>query len=236
MDACGEACIAPVNATPRCTSGGVCDFACSSPFRRVGDACTCAPSTCEALGFVECGAPDDGCGTTLDCGSCAMGSICDRGRCGCSPDAHEPNDAQGIPTIIASDLNDALDPDTEVTDFSLHASTDRDWIRWHVIDGFDVGGNPVITVTLDGVPVGADYDLAAFFQCDSGGDATTCDVGSPDARVGRGCAAATVGPSIETVTLSTECSGIDEHGGLFVLVTARSFTSCGNYRVRVSVR
>lgn len=234
---CGEACVAPARGVASCTSDGACDFACTSPFRRVGDACTCLPATCEELGFVECGAPDDGCGTTLDCGSCPMGGTCVAGRCGCAPDLHEPNDTQSTFTVISGDLDDSMDPDTMVADFGLHSMDDEDWIRWHVVDGFDLGGNPIITVTLEGVPIGADYDLAAFFRCDSGGDATACDVGTPDFRVGRGCASATAGAgAVETVTLSTECSGLDEHGGLYVLVTARTFTTCGTYRVQVSVR
>ncbi len=35
----------------------------------------CAPSTCAELG-AECGATDDGCGTTISCGGCAVGEFC----------------------------------------------------------------------------------------------------------------------------------------------------------------
>lgn len=233
---CGEPCPAPERATATCARDGRCDFTCASPFRRVGDACTCTPSTCEALGFVECGEPDDGCGTPLDCGTCAMGGACVAGRCGCPPDAHEENDSASTATRIAGDLNDADDPDTSVSDFNLHSARDEDWIRWHVVDGFDLGGNPIITVSLADAPIGADYDLAAYYECDSGGDATTCDLGTADASVGPGCRSATVGSSVERVTLSTECSGIDEHGTLYVRVRSTIFAGCGGYRVLVSVR
>ncbi len=44
---------------------------------------TCARATCESLGR-ECGAGDDGCGGTLECGSCGAEAGCSpEGRCGC---------------------------------------------------------------------------------------------------------------------------------------------------------
>lgn len=43
---------------------------------------TCEPQTCGTLGHA-CGAPDDGCGTSLDCGSCPNGQFCSAdGVCG----------------------------------------------------------------------------------------------------------------------------------------------------------
>jgi hypothetical protein len=234
---CGEACIAPTNGTATCTGAGTCDFTCNSPFRRVGDACMCTPSTCEDLGFMECGMPDDGCGTPLDCGSCDGGRTCERGLCACPADAHEENDSRSTATVIPGDLDDSTDPDTSVNDFSIHVMRDVDWIRWHVIDGFDLGGNPVITVTLDMLPIGADYDMSAYFVCDSGGDASSCEVGTSDNMVGRGCRSANVGAGItESVRIATECSGIDEHGFLYVRVDPRTLAACGDYRVTLNVR
>lgn len=233
---CGEACIAPEHGTPSCTAGGECAFSCVSPFRRVGELCTCTPSTCEMLGFVECGAPDDGCGTTLDCGTCDGGGACVAGHCGCAADGHEENDSRSTATVMpGGDLNDADDPDVPpVTDFSLDDMRDVDWMRWHVVDGFDVGGNPIVTVTLDGVPLGADYDLGVFFACDSGGDAHTCDMGTAS---GGGCVSAQPGAGVvEIARLTTECSGLDENGFLYVQVSSRTLSVCGNYRVSVSVR
>ena len=40
----------------------------------------CVPHTCESLGY-ECGSWDDGCGGTLDCGTCASGYVCTAGTC-----------------------------------------------------------------------------------------------------------------------------------------------------------
>ncbi|MEZ4221462.1 MAG: hypothetical protein R3B13_11095 [Polyangiaceae bacterium] len=49
-----------------CTSSGTC----------------CAPTTCAAAGKT-CGSMSDGCGTTLNCGTCASGDTCSGNVCGC---------------------------------------------------------------------------------------------------------------------------------------------------------
>lgn len=45
---------------------------------RLGRASTCTPRTCAQLGFV-CGQVGDGCGGTLNCGTCPIGSTCGGG-------------------------------------------------------------------------------------------------------------------------------------------------------------
>ena len=40
----------------------------------------CVPATCDSL-VHECGQPSDGCGGTLDCGSCGNTELCDSGLC-----------------------------------------------------------------------------------------------------------------------------------------------------------
>lgn len=44
----------------------------------------CQPATCAELGHA-CGSFDDGCGGTLDCGTCGAGEMCDQGQCVCAP-------------------------------------------------------------------------------------------------------------------------------------------------------
>jgi hypothetical protein len=70
-----------------CQNGGTCDSAepytctCSPDF--TGPNCetpACVPTNCAAQG-ATCGAIPDGCGETLDCGSCASGSACEEGTC-----------------------------------------------------------------------------------------------------------------------------------------------------------
>jgi hypothetical protein len=46
-------------------------------------AVTCVPTTCPAAG-ATCGALPDGCGGSLDCGSCSVGEVCSANAC-CSP-------------------------------------------------------------------------------------------------------------------------------------------------------
>ncbi|WP_437931580.1 calcium-binding EGF-like domain-containing protein [Sorangium sp. So ce291] len=70
-----------------CQNGGTCDpgepYTCTCPAGFTGPSCetpACVPTTCAAQG-ATCGAIPDGCGETLDCGSCAAGSTCEDGTC-----------------------------------------------------------------------------------------------------------------------------------------------------------
>ena len=234
---CGEACPAPAMGTASCSSAGACDFTCPVPFRREGDACVCTPRTCESMGAM-CGAPDDGCGTTLDCGTCASGACVD-GRCSCAPDPHEPaNDSRSNAPSFGSYDDSEDPPDGVVGDLSLDEETDVDWMRFSIVDGNDFG-NPELTVTLDRVPSGADYRLSAFYVCGGGTDASTCSMGSSDNEVGRGCSASTGTAGSAVVAIATECEHLstDESGTLYVRVRASTWGgSCEPYRVRLRVR
>jgi hypothetical protein len=44
----------------------------------VKNACSCTPTTCQALG-ATCGVVSDGCNGALDCGSCPSGQTCQTG-------------------------------------------------------------------------------------------------------------------------------------------------------------
>jgi len=63
---------APCDATLPCCSGSSCQ----------NGTCVqdCVPTTCAAQG-ATCGTISDGCGDTLDCGSCGAGFACDAGQC-----------------------------------------------------------------------------------------------------------------------------------------------------------
>ncbi|MFT3771512.1 MAG: calcium-binding EGF-like domain-containing protein [Minicystis sp.] len=63
---------APCDATLPCCSGAACEAGHCVEL--------CAPTTCEAQGQA-CGTLADGCGDTLDCGSCAAGFACNAGQC-----------------------------------------------------------------------------------------------------------------------------------------------------------
>jgi hypothetical protein len=43
----------------------------------------CGPKTCSTVG-AECGLATDGCGTSLNCGTCASPLVCNSGKCACS--------------------------------------------------------------------------------------------------------------------------------------------------------
>lgn len=237
---CGEPCPTPPDGEAACDDSGTCTFACPPPFHRVGTECVCTPRTCTELGFM-CGAPDDGCGSPLDCGSCTGGGVCMTGRCSCPLDEREPNDSRlAIDAQTFLDTMSDADDRTAVWMFGLHSASDVDWFKIAVVDDTDccwpTSNNPNITVTLDDIPSESNYDLAAYYVCASGGDSTTCSSGMEDNMIGRGCASASSGTTIETVGLDTDCSGDDDSGTLYVRVTSRSWGgSCAPYRLTITV-
>ena len=54
---------------------GTCGNACAAGYSCSAGVCTCAPTTCAAHGW-NCGTAPDGCGGTLNCGTCATGFVC----------------------------------------------------------------------------------------------------------------------------------------------------------------
>jgi hypothetical protein len=160
------------------------------------------------------------------------------GACECPLDAAEPNETSTTPTD-APTLTDEPDTDMSFDTWSLSSAGDVDWFRFPVTDAFDIG-NPVITVELDAIPAGSDYDLGAWYVCGIGSDATTCSTGTMDSTLGEGCISELGGLLPETVVLETDCSSItstDDSGHLFVRVRATEWSgSCEPYRIRVRVR
>lgn len=236
---CGEPCPTPPDGEAACDDSGTCTFACPPPFHRVGTECVCTPRTCTELGFM-CGAPDDGCGSPLDCGSCTGGGVCMTGRCSCPPDAREPNDSRlevnGQPVLAT--MNDADDTDLTFESFNIHAAGDVDWYRFDVDDGSD-GGAPVLSVWLDDIPAGSNYDLSAFWTCDDGTPGEGCNAGMPDHEIGFGCSSNSSGTTSEFVEIDSWCGHTfgGDPGTLYVRVTARSFGgSCAPYTLRVMAR
>ncbi len=232
-DGCGEPCTAPEGATATCTADGRCDFECEAPREKVGDRCECVPLTCAEAG-ASCGPLEDGCGGTLDCGTCADGTACVDGSCGCPPDEGEGNDVQAT----AHDLGEVSDqPRAEVVvdTFSLHSRTDVDWFELRVHDALDAS-NPDITVTLADAAPG--YIVGAWYVCDSGVNSSVCEQGEHSTVAGRGCSAPTDGTGATTMRLQGECGGWNEDGTLLVRVMASAAldeTACTPYRLGVVV-
>ncbi len=222
---CGDPCPTPPDGASSCDMAGLCTFECPVPFHREGTECVCTPRTCDELGFT-CGAPDDGCGSPLDCGSCGGDGVCVEGTCACGADEHEPNDSSLAAAVIGS-MTDAPDSHATFETFNIDAADDEDWFRISVDDRFDFG-NPQVTVTLDDIPAGSDYDLSAWYTCNGGGD-EGCTVGSP-------CTGRASGSIQEMVSFGTSCGGSDDDGTLWIRVTSSRWGgSCSPYTLDVDV-
>lgn len=193
---------------------------------------SCAPRTCQAIGK-KCGAHDDGCGGTLDCGKCvdsvctpktceelgktcgkqddACGGFVECGPCtACAPDANEGEAGNNTPDK-ASDLG-AL-TDTPASNRNLPSLTvgdgDEDWYKFTVSDGGFMG-NPEIVASVSGASV----EVGVFYMCNSAENFAECPnaTDKPDTTVGMGC----VGK--DKATLTTSCKGINENGTAWVRV------------------
>jgi hypothetical protein len=183
-----------------------------------------------------CGAPDNGCGTPLSCGTCGTNSTCLEGACSCTPDANEPNDTASTPHSLGT-YNDADDDEMSFTDSSVHSMADGDWFSFNVVDGLD-GGDPRITVTLDSIPTGSNYDMELFFACGPGGDSSTVDdcTAYTDGAGHNGCASRNSGVTREIATIIAHCSSTDEDGVALVhVIPAAWVNTCNNYSLNVYV-
>jgi hypothetical protein len=234
---CGEPCPTPPDGTASCTEEGECSFRCEPPFMEMDGMCVCMPRTCEEMGYM-CGAPDDGCGNALDCGTCEGDSECVDGVCGCPEDAQEPNESRlEIDGTIDAIPNESWT--AEYTDFSIHAADDVDWLAWDVSDSGTFDSDPVIRIDLSGIPEGSNYDLSAYYVCDEGDDATTCGTGATDNMIGRGCSASSSGTTQEAVELQVECDrglNTNDDGTLYVRITAPTWGgSCAPYTLTFDV-
>jgi hypothetical protein len=144
-----------------------------------GGACVvCQPSSCAELGFA-CGAHTNGCGATVDCGSCGAGEICTvEGRCACGDadgdgfastacGGDDCNDGDATVHRGAVELCDAIDNDCSgvVDDVVTEAYTTAAWVP----AGFF--GLPAGTLIIDG-PTAAWWDpvkggITASYTLDS---------------------------------------------------------------------
>jgi len=151
---------------------------------------------------------DDGCSGTMDC-TCGGGLACDTasGRCECNTqDGAEPNDS---PTE-AAELGTVTSTPSMWTDFFVDRENDHDWYAFAITGGMTLMGFRV-TVTLEGIPSGSNYDLIVYERCSSLTPATsrTCVTGTPvDDAAGEGCASRASGSGDETVVIDLpSCTG-----------------------------
>ena len=81
----------------------------------------CTPKTCQDLGW-ECGTTDDGCGGSLDCGTCSNGETCNDGKCEpVQEDVVEP--AQDVQETTEETISEEVtEPQEEVEETSEETS------------------------------------------------------------------------------------------------------------------
>lgn len=238
---CGDGCI---ELLPNNPSNG-CALGCGEPCPVADAICNpdgtcgmmgCEPMTCESL-MVECGVIENGCGGRSSCGSCdtGAGEVCMDGTCvvTCSVDPTEPNDSDTSVTSRGS-LGDFDEPVVTV-DAIIDPGSDEDWFRYRILDQND-GGAPVVTIGLQGVSPGSDLSIAAFFDCDTNDQQSTCNSGTTDNSLYHGCTS--VGLGTDTVEIATDCGGVfdSEDGDLYIRVRYESgASSCVMYTVRTGV-
>ncbi len=70
---------------------------------------SCVPYTCAGLGY-ECDTWSDGCGGTLDCGTCASGYTCSAGDCTAVPAPAPSPGAAAAPGVVVPGINIKVAP------------------------------------------------------------------------------------------------------------------------------
>lgn len=171
----------------------------------------CTPKTCAQLGKT-CGTAPDGCGGVASCGVCPAP---------CS-DAYEPNNDKNNAKSLGY-MSDA--PNSVKSISAALGDGDEDWYRVAVHDeGFD--GNPSVIAAVSG-----NHEVAVFYSCTNGGDASYCAEGSTqDNSFGKGCRGA------KSATLYTSCDGLADSGTAFIRVRkTASDAQCTPYSLSLNV-
>ncbi len=124
---------------------------------------TCVPLTCSTAG-AQCGSLSDGCGGTLQCGTCTTGNACNA--------SHQ------------------CVPDTQVPDFTLTPTVSSrtiakgGWARYPITTSGSTSGNALIHLSVSGMPAGSS---AGFGSTDiAAGSSTFLEVQTMPAYVAAG--------------------------------------------------
>ncbi len=241
---CGTPCPEPSEGgMATCTSSGLCDVQCTTPFVKMGDQCECRPQSCSEAGAMCGTGVDDGCGGTIDCGMCGEGRMCDdMNQCVCVVDEAEPNEEEleafQLMPEMGTDWPDTPDTMRVFSEFTLNTEDDVDIYRVRVRDAGTA--SPTLRVELRNIPAGSNFELGAFFRCDTSPNTTRCDgplLGMEmDGPLGRGCLSENPAQDPERVQLQTFCGGDDESGNLFIEVRSTTWmNACTPYELSVLV-
>jgi hypothetical protein len=162
---CGLACN-KINASSAACQSGSCQLSCSGSYQ-----------DCDAVGANGCEANIQT--DSANCGSCGtvceVGTPCLAGKCGCTPDADEPNESVLAPADlpVTADMR-PLDANntflisgnrTVVKTFTLTSGSDIDVHHLVLNDDLQDTKNPAFVITLEDVPEGAAYSIRALYQC-----------------------------------------------------------------------
>ena len=219
-----------------------------NPGACIQDTCVPDPSSivCEDK---MCGQLPDGCGGTLNCGSCGIVGTCNTAgtSCSCPSDTNEPNNNFSSATDLGSFTDD---PDSSwFENFSIHTDSDEDWFIFNVQDtGFS--GNPHISVWLNPMDPEdpsqwnegsdeSDYELIVWYSCNNGGNEHSCEDGfvSTDLSHGFSCWDPGNYQYYPGVRLGTECSGTTDESGTAVVMVRKQYRHgyCDSYDLSISV-
>lgn len=178
--------------------------------------------TCETL-EAECGSASDGCGGSVECGSCDPALRCQDNGCVPCPDEYEGSSAADpVDLGTMADIPNSRD----VRYATLHDLTDEDWFVASIRDRspriVPGGGPPNFHVRLTDYPEGLAPVLEATFVCDSGTLSYRCGSGSTDLGGGT---CRDDGADDESVHIfhDLDCTpndGDDANGELLIRVTA----------------
>lgn len=183
-----------------------------------GGSSACGTATCVSTSASTFRCDTSGTGGSCDDGdACTTGDACSGGTCAGTPriDGSEPNDARASARSLGT-VSDSDDYPHASTTASLYPDGDEDWFRFHDSDDW---GAIYPRIDLSNVPAGSDYDLCAYYQCDSSSPSVGCESGTSSTFEGLpGCCSAAGGSASESVRLNPDCSGVDDSGTVYVRV------------------
>ena len=223
---CGQACPVPENGSATCTAGSVCDITCDAGYSEING--ECVAFSCGNVGYV-CGDYTDDAGTTFSCGACYGSTTCGSDhKCNIASDSFEPNDSSTSAKDLGS-FNDADNASRWVEKLTIDESTDSDWFKFRVVDGFDFN-NPDVRVSLShrGTSLGwlsSSHEITVWFKCDGSDEGTNMDCGewyttektnNANGALGKGCT--TYGTYVVWGEFEPNCSGTNESGTAYVRV------------------
>ncbi len=116
---------------------------------------------------------------------------------------------------------------------SLYPASDEDWFSFH--DSDTRLGLLYPQVELLDIPAGQNYDLCAYYECDTDDIGVSCSRGTPDTSSDglRGCCSHSEAAGDELVRLSPSCRTTSESGTVYVRVYRVSGDPvCSDYTVR----